>query len=452
MEKIDRVLILMGSLSVGLIGLMLLKMGTRLHWRRLTLATTTWYAYAVLLLVPSIGIAIFEEPPYGYLTLGIVLAAGLTIPIGVLAANAAWHFGPEEIDLFYHRPMEPLRSWELKRLILLTGLVILFSIIFFLEVGTAPLLYALQHPGEHHALNQLRQRVTTDVRSPFNYVYFMLRQFGWAFVLSCWLGTAWTERWKLKHYIGFILLLVFGLFYCSVTLTRSPAVVLFVIIFFAYYLFRRGQVSISAIFPTILFAFSIPVLVLFLYTPSRSWESVLEGIGQRIFYAPAKLNFDYIKLFPQEIDFLYGRGIGKTSELVGLFDPTYEYFPIAREVYKRLFPGTPYRGNAPAPFVGMAYANWGLFGPPLYGLLIGFLVQSIQIWLIRQRKSLFVLGVHAVLFYSFFEVNRTDFFATLFSYGGLLLPIFLILLQAKWYQSDIFRQGIFSWKLFSERV
>jgi len=452
-EAIDYFFIVMGSLGVILIGLGLLKQAVPLHWRRLTLPTATWYAYIILLVIPSVEIFVVEAPPQASLTLGLILSSALTIPIGVLGAAALWRSSPKEIQNFYAAEMEPVSHWQRNRLLILTTLALLFSVLFFFETGIPPFIQALVHPGEYNLLTGLRQQVTTDLQSAFSLIYFMLRQFGWAFVLSCWLGIAWTKPWPLKRWLIFSLLFAFGLFYCSATLVRSPAVVMFIVIFFFYYLFRSGQIPLSRIFLMLTLAFVMPILVLFLHDPLRSWESIFIGIAQRVFYAPAKLNFQYIKLFPQEIDFLYGRGIGKLSQVVGLLNPRYEYFPISQEVYQRLFPDSPYRGSAPAPFVGMAYANWGWIGPPLYGLGIGFLLESIQIWLIRQRKTLFLLAAHAVLFYSFFEINRTDFFATLFSYGGLIVPLFLILLQAKWDRKRYASRGVLLWeKLFSEGV
>jgi len=449
----DYFFIVMGSLGVLLIGLWLLKQAVPLHWRRLTLPTTTWYAYIIFLVIPSLWIGVWEAPPTSSLTLVLLLSAAATIPIGVLGATVLWRSSPKEIQNFYTAEMEPVSSWQRNRVLILTALTLLFSILFFFETGIPPFIQAILHPGEYNLLSGLRQQVTTDLQSGFSLIYFMLRQFGWAFVLSCWLGIAWTEHWPLKRWFMFSLLFAFGLFYCSATLVRSPAVVLFIVIFFFYYLFQGGRIPLSRIFLIPILAFVVPILVLFLHDPLRSWESIFIGIVQRVFYAPAKLNFQYLELFPQKIDFLYGKGIGKVSQVLSLFDPSYEYFPVSQEVYRRLFPNSPYRGSAPAPFVGMAYANWGWIGPPLYGLGIGFLLQSLQIWLIRQRKNLFLLAAHAVLFYSFFEINRTDFFATLLSYGGLIMPLFLILLQAKWDRKRSASRGVLLWeKPFSEGV
>ncbi|HPP51386.1 MAG TPA: O-antigen polymerase [Thermoguttaceae bacterium] len=443
METIDQFLLIVGVILIGIAGFLLLKHTQPLRWTRLTLPVTIWFAYLFFLVIPSIKIVISDAPPQGDLTLGLVLLGVLTIPLGILTANAVWRFYPEEIDKFYSADLPAILSWERKRLIILTGIAIFFSILFFLETGVPPIFQAFLHPGEYDFLAHLRESVTATLPSPFNYIYFILRQFGWAFILSCWLGAASTERWSIKQWIGLAVVFVFALVYCSATLTRSPPAVLFIVIFLFYYLLRKGRMPFRVMLLAPILIFAIPIVVLFLHDPSRSWESIWIGLEERIFYAPAKLNFEYIRIFPEQIDFLYGRGIGKLASIGGLFYPGYEYFPISQEVYRRLFPDLPYQGNAPAPFVGTAYANWGLVGPPLYGLLIGFILQSVQVWLLRQPKNVFVLATQAVLFYSFFEINRTDFFACMLSYGGLLLPIGLVFLRTRW---NVFKGGEVSWR------
>lgn len=446
MEAIESFLLIIGALTGIAIGLLLLKRVVPLHWRRLTLPTMTWYAYVAFLVVPSIGIVTFEGPPVGYFTLGLVILSGVAIPIGVSIAGTIWRSRPEEIHRFYGAGVEAISPSQRKKLLFVTGLVLLFSLLFFVETGIPPFVQAILHPGDYNLLIQLRQRVTTDLHSPFGAIYFMVRQFGWAFILSCWFGVGWGAGWGILRWIGWIFLFCFGLFFCSATLTRSPSVVIFIVIFLFYYLLRHGKIPVFIIFMTIVLSLSIPTVVLFLHNPARSWESIWKGIGERVFCVPAKLNLEYIEIFPEEIEFLYGRGIGKLSSFFGLFDPNYEYFPVSREVYKRIFPTSPYQGSAPAPFIGMAYANWGAFGPPLYALLIGFVLQTLQIWLVRQRKNSFTLATQATLFYSFFEINRTDFFVTLLSYGGLVLPMLLLFLQVDWCKQVASLKGLFLWR------
>jgi len=432
MEGIDRFLLAISSLAIGIIGLLFLKQAVSLHWRRLTLATLIWYTYFFFLFIPSIWIAVYEEPPEGYRTLALVLSAAITIPIGVLGANAVWRFRRQEITRFYYTSIEPCDFSERKALFILTILALLLSGFFFIEIKTIPILYAFTHPGEPHTFTLLRQYATKELSSPFRYPYFMLRQFGWSLIISCWFGITWLNRNNKRKWFFFLSLLGIALFYNIAVLAKHPPLILLGSLGITYYLYRGGRIKIMILGLLVGLACAIPFSIILLYTPQIPINSIWNATAKRSFYVPARMNFYYIHIYQNKQEFLWGRSIGKLANIVNLFDPSYEYVSSSEDTYRFLFPNSPYKGSANTSFIGTAYANWGIFGPPIYGLVIGLISQSLQIWLIRQKKTIFLIGVQSGLFISFAHLIITDLFTVMFSGGGLVLPLILALGRVKW--------------------
>lgn len=394
-----------------------------LRLQRLTIPSLFWYAYLVMVAIPSLFV--FASHPHAprYPYLGGTLSVLLIIPSGVFLANCLFRFRKEEIERFYQRPLLKTSTASLVVAILFFAGALLLTGAYFYEVREIPLLYALQNIGAASEFVILREESFKLLDSPLLYPYALLRQFGWAFIILMFFG-AYLERKQFRYLLAFLVAMGIGLFYTSATLIRGPAAVIFLTLALFWYLFKRGRVNLPLLALFFALILLIPVLFYHFYSPERPLLDIVGGIANRLLYLPADIMYYYYDLSYNSLDFLYGRSIDKWASLLNLVSYKYEFVNLPNEVYRSIFPGSPFKsGMAPAPFLGDAYVNFGMTGVVFFSLLASWLMQSLQIWLYRQRKDGLLLAVHAILLYSFWELNRTAFTPVLISYGGLALPL-----------------------------
>ncbi len=120
----------------------------------------------------------------------------------------------------------------------------------------------------------------------------------------------------------------------------------------------------------------------------------LKIIGIRLSYTPAYIQYLYFLLVPSRFGFLHGRTSPSLSWLTGQ-----DYFNMPEYVIRFPYPNAPAHASASGPFVGDLYANFGVSGVLLGGIAAGIMMQSLQIWLVRRRKTVANIAAYAFLLY-----------------------------------------------------
>lgn len=98
---------------------------------------------------------------------------------------------------------------------------------------------------------------------------------------------------------------------------------------------------------------------------------------------------------------------------------------IGNFVFRYMYPWRIDTGVANTSFLGYAHADFGLPGVLVYGVLVGVLVQTIQVWLTRRGKTPATLAAYAFLLWAAWKINLQALPQTLLS-GGILIVIFLV--------------------------
>jgi oligosaccharide repeat unit polymerase len=423
-------------------GCLMHKMVAVFDLRRLSIPGFWYFAYLAVVFVPSFFVFLEQIHPARYAYLFAIVISLLTVPAGILLSVKILRFKKSEIEKFFTKPIST--KGHVSFVLSLSAFQIAavsFAMLYFREVGTVPLVYAIQNPGDYLTLVTLREQSFKLLDSRFSYLYFLLRQFVFPILISLTLGLYLVSRrtWVL---IVLAVMVFVGASYAAASLIRGPVVVIFISMFFFWYFYRRGDVNLPIVVPLALVQASIlPVLIFYLHDPERYLSSTILGIFLRVFKAPAEVLYYYFEAFPYTYDYLYGRSIGKVALFVNVYSDQYEFFDVGNYVFNYMFPGAFIKtGTAAAPFVGDLYANLGMPGVIAGGVVLGFVMQSLQIWIYRQRrKDILLLTVQAVLVYSFFETTRTALTSVLLSYGGITVPLFFYiyrytqrLLELRW--------------------
>lgn len=418
---------IIGGVSVLIVSTVWMHHLIGLNIKRLTIPSVFWWSYIIMIFIPSFFIFFEQMDIARWIYILSIFTASLTVPVGIYIANKMFNFRKVEIKMFYSKPLETKINPSFVATLLVFQLIaLLLTLMYFYEVKEIPLLYAIKNPGDYLTLINMREESFKLLSSHFTYLYFLLRQFGYPILISITLGLYLISR-KRKFLLLFLIFFIVGIFYASATLIRGPAAVIFISLLLVWYLYKKGNVSFFRYFIIgILLIFMVPTAILYLHNPERSFNSIAEGIFERFIISPAKLQYYYFEIFHSNMDFLYGRSIGKLTFVLSPFLSNYEYFDLPNYVYNYIFPTSPIKsGTAPSPFLGDLYANFGIAGVITGSLIAGFIMQTIQIWIIRRKsKDVLLLTVQAICMYSFWELNRTSLQTVLLSYGGITVPFF----------------------------
>lgn len=398
-----------------------------LNIRRLTIPSLFWWSYIIMIFIPSFFIFFEQTHPAKWRYLFSIFISLLTIPLGIYLAKKVFNFKKSEIEMFYSKPLETgIPSHFIVTLLIFQLFALLLTLMYFYEVKEIPLIHAIKHPGDYWTLIAMREESFKLLGSHFSYLYSLLRQFGFPLLISVILGLYLISK-KTKFLLIFFIFLIIGVFYSSATLIRGPVAVIFISLLLFWYLYSKGNINFFRYFivgmPLI---FVVPITILYLHNPERSFISIVEGIFYRIMKSPAMLLYYYFEIFPFNMDFLYGKSIGKLTFVLSPFFSNYEFFDLSNYAFNYIFPTVPLKtGAAPSPFLGDLYANFGLVGAFIGCIIAGFIMQAIQIWIIRRKsKDVLLLVVQAICMYSFWELNRTSLQTVLLSYGGITVPFF----------------------------
>jgi hypothetical protein len=218
--------------------------------------------------------------------------------------------------------------------------------------------------------------------------------------------------------------LIVGVMYASLTIAKGPVAIIFLMLAFFSYYYKRGRLSRRAIGAFIVIIMLFPVLVAtWAYVGTNlDFEQiggVFTGIGDRLFHIPAEMVYGYFEFFPAQMGHLHGRSIGLLSTVLRM-----KHVDTPNEVGQFLYPYGVESISANAAFIGDLYADFGMWGVLIGGVLAGFTMQCLHVYVIRQRKTVITLAVYAFLVVTFLTLHSTALPQILASNGVIL--IFLI--------------------------
>jgi oligosaccharide repeat unit polymerase len=392
--------------------------------RRVTI-TSFWYlTYLAMIFIPAFFVFADQPGAYRGAYLLAVESVLLTVPMGWWLANAQFGYQKIETEIYFRSPVaESGQSGLLyTRFKILILVAIGFTALYMKEVDTIPLFYLIKNPGEYLQLALLREDSFKLLDSRFFYFYYLLRQFLYPFLIMVSLGFYLRTRQK-KWLAVFVLSLVLGLFYNSLTLAKAPVAFIVLLVGIFIYLYRGGILNPKVIAVVLVLVLAFPfAVILGVSSEDVGAQMAVSGIGYRLFYLPAEIVYYYYEVFPNQVPYLHGRSINKLATLLGLpyFDTTsyvgHYGYPIGLETV-----------NANGAFIADLNADFGLWGVLLGGLLAGYLMQAMHIYLVRSRKTVSNVACYAFLVVAFWYLHSASLPIVLASNGTFLA------FGVKWY-------------------
>ena len=399
-----------------------------LDLRHITFPAFWYLTYLAAVVVPGLVVAADRDHPNEPTFLFAMLSVLVTAPAGMLLANAAARFARAETGAFFARALPATAPGLHYRVVFWSAIggTLLMVGQYLREVPSIPLFYLIRHPGSLAEVTLLREESFKLLESRFLYFYEVLRKVGFPVLVAVSLGqylqTRAREWWR-----AFLFVSVLGIFFASLSVAKAPVALIALIGCFTWYLHRGGRLSVRAVVLGALLVLCFPLAVL-LALSTRAEVTVwtlLVAIMRRLFVLPAEILYSYFEIFPARLDFLHGRTIGRVAWLLG--EPS---FSLSSYAYQYIFPGGIDSGSAPAAFIGYFYADFGLAGVVLGGLLTGVIIQSVHIYLVRRPKTVLSLASYAFMYWAFWQANLAALPQTVLSGGCFFVLGGMVLFEA----------------------
>lgn len=418
-------LVLISSLVVGFSIWSMHRLVGVFNFRQVTIPTLFFLMYVAIILVP--GFSIYHDEitaSRGRFLVGIESVL-VTVPVGIWLANLFCGFRKKEIAHYFQVPIAVERIGKpAKHLYIAVLLVSLgFVLLNLWETPEIPLLYLLRHPGDFLQVALLREESFKLLTSHYTYIYYVVRTTVLPFLILIALGRYLHQKdfaWRRF----FLVSLVLGTFYASITVEKSPVAAIFAMIGIFYYLFEGGKLGKTAAVLLPLLFFLFPVIVILLaYNGSQegSLGAALQAMAARIFYSPAQVVYAYFEVFPGVLPFQHGASLLKLAYLMG-----WKTIDIPNFVGVYMTDGRDLATiTANSCFIGNFNADFGLPGVVLSGILAGFVMQVVNIYFCRRPKTVIHLAAYAISSWAFGMLVTSALSTQLLS-GGVTFALLLL--------------------------
>lgn len=379
---------------------------------RLTIATFFYVSYLMMIYLP--GFVVFGErtDPARWTFLIAVQSVLIMVPLGVGLMSLIARYSRAQDDRFYADPIQVPGTTTIEYHVAVTMLAVagVITLLYFSQLHFAriPLVYMFAHPNDVDRLQALREesfklfdpRWNTASSSVIFYGFLFLRTLLFPFLILFAFGyylCTGERRWLILFAVSLLL----GGFYAAASIARAPLAAIVMRIMFFYYVFRHGTMGRRMTTILVAATLAFPLLVTGLAYGSQGMDDAFLRVGKRFFYTPADDLYVYFEVFPRHVDYQYGGTLAKP--LLKLFE--LPYFYIENYVYMYQFPNGVETGHANAAFLSNLHADFGLVGVFLGSLLVGMLMQGVQIHLARQRKTVLAVAIYAFMMYAFWVLN-----------------------------------------------
>lgn len=392
--------------------------------RQLTIPAFFYFLYVATILIPGFFIFIDEITPSRSRFLFGIESVMITVPLGILLANLFSGFQRHETANYFRRPMvlEQLGVSAKRIYLVFLALAFVLVLINVWETPVIPLFFLIRNPGEALTAALMREDAFKLLKSNFTYAYYVLRGTVLPFLIMVAFGRYCLQKQALWRRL-FLVSLMLGLFYASITIEKSPVAAILGLLGIFYYLLKGGRLGKvgAVVLPSLLVSFPLIVILLaYQGTEGATLSGALQAIGERLFYSPAQVVYAYFEVFPRVIPFQHGAGLIKLAYIMGW--KTVD-IPNAVGLYMTEGPGID-TISANSCFIGNFYADFGLPGVVLSGVLTGFLMQLVNVHLCRKPKTVVNLAAYAICFWALGILVSSALSTQMFS-GGVAFSLLL---------------------------
>lgn len=328
-----------------------------------------------------------------------------------------WNLNHNEIhlDLYKKKQKYNLVFWML----LIMGVSVL--LVYLSKVGYGNIALFAVFTDTDLSSQQLRSEMGNNFQGKYHWYKFGMRDI--LIFLSLALFSYFIFRRTKLSAILLTVTLAITIFSLVAAAEKSPLVTFVLMIFFCYSLILNEKKILApkSIIKIVTLVFAIQIIFYINFMNSGSIASAFTSTLSRIFSGQMQPIYHYLEIFPQQIDFLWGRSFPNPG---GLFP--FENFRLTVEVMHTVFPDLHQEGivgSMPTIFWGEAYANFGVPGVILIPFVVGYLVYYLNVLLYSLKPNPFSI---ALVIYTAEYISRLS--GSGFSIYLINLPLLLMIL------------------------
>ena len=346
------------------------------------------------------------------------------IPFGMQIANWLFKYDAKKsFQAFLEQPISYLYERALFVVIVISMAVSLAVLYIYIQkIGVLPIIGVFENLSPTK-LAELRSQAGNDFNGKlYRYIFFIKT------LPLLWLIVAYFYKFvSKKWFITFILLLIYNIFVSIMDLEKAPLVNLLMILLIVHF-YIVGRINWRYVLWFIFIALG-SLVVMYIYFMGISSRGVLDTLVapfHRAFIGSIS-PFFWWQLYSEQYGLLHGLTLPNPHHI---FD--FENHPISKEVMAFVHPELKdlgIVGSMPTVFWADWYINFGIFVAFLGMILFGFILQSLDIFLInrmKKRKRVLMVALFVYLLFYFKRYSSTSYLGMLFD-TNLVLPILLLL-------------------------
>lgn len=336
-----------------------------------------------------------------------------------VVTDHVWGFSfREEASAYFAAPIESDSDTLPTRMVfvILVGIAVIVSLAYLIQLDSIPIFDLLKDGAK--TLAQKREEATTEFEGKYHRYSFFFKYMLHFLTLMA-LASAWKKR---SGFWWTILppLLLFSMFMQVADLQKAP--IIFFLISLLYTLFIiQGNVNLKRIFLFGVIALLL-LYVMYLFIMGLLGQKtmlVVTAITGRLFKAQTKGILTTFRVFPAQLDYLLGTSFPNPA---GIFP--YERFPLEFLIFARTFPHSFIRGTSPTPYFIEYYANFGYGAMVASIVVVGFIMQTMQIILLRMRKTPFNIALYGFIMLHVASISITSMWKPI----GVVFVSFLVIM------------------------
>ena len=213
----------------------------------------------------------------------------------------------------------------------------------------------------------------------------------------------------------------------ALAIEKAPLLWYFISLFLMYVLIRQnGQFKIKQIIGFGAFASLLLSFIYVIFMGSSDFFTGMKSAFSRIATGQIQSLSHYIKIFPDYIDFLWGKSFPNPG---GIF-PFEPYF-LTKEVHAFAHPHLAEKGivgSSPSFFWAEMYANFGYYGVIFPPFFIGFFLYGLNIFLLKLPKTPIFLSFYIWIILHYKSLSGTSLSSFIIDINLFIVILIMILI------------------------
>lgn len=299
-----------------------------------------------------------------------------------------------EIELNDFTKMTAVQN-RTKILLVIVYLISLFVFIIYLsKLPSIPLIELIKGTPDVN-IKELRNLATTRFSGKYHW-YSLFFNSILTFITFILFAEYLVKKNKLNLFL-FLLVFLTASFAALVPTHKAPFMWLIIGLVFTFILVKGKKLNAKLLFSLGVTGIIILVLMFkhFMGLNNRNYFEIINIIFSRLTTGQLTSAYFYLELFPEKIDYLYGRTFPNPGGIL-----PWTPYPLTIEVANYINPNLSKSNivpTAPAPFWGEMYVNFGIIGIVVSSLFVGLILYAIQYYVLKMPLNSITIGLNSWL-------------------------------------------------------